>query len=187
MGQHYLELKCFLEEIERYPENCMECSYQVFSSEPQLYGTGKKINHRKHTTHQIICNRLFRKDEWDNLLYPCLKDGAAAMKAKLLTYAANQLPGGKYWKPEPQVEAVLRQLRPNNDLCESILGLNDYLVTALPNMAQQTRSNLIEVKKSKTISWPESLSPQQQQHITKLAARRRSAVQKSNMQKNRKM
>lgn len=185
MGQHYLELKCFLEEMERYPENCMECSYQVFPSEPQLYGTSKKINHRKHTTHQIICNRLFRKDEWDNLLYPCLKDGAAAMKAKMLTYAANQLPGGKYWKPEPQVEAVLRQLRPNNDLCESILGLNDYLVTALPNMAQQTRSNLIEVKKNKTISWLESLSPQQQQHITKLAVRCRSAVQKQHAEKQK--
>lgn len=88
-----------------------------------------------------------------------IKDGAAAMKAKLLTYAASQLPGGKYWEPEPQVETVLCQLRPNNDLCESILGLNHYLVTALPNMTQQTRSNLIEVKKNKTLGWLESLSP----------------------------
>ena len=39
MGQHYLELKCFLEEMEKYPENCMDCSYQVFPSEPRLYGT----------------------------------------------------------------------------------------------------------------------------------------------------
>ena len=130
----------------------MDCSCQVFSSEPQLYGTIKKINHRKHTSHQITCNGLFREDKWDNLLYACFKEGAAAMKAKLSTYAANQLPSGKYRKLEPQVEAVLRQLRPNNDLCESILGLNDYLVTALPNMAQQTRSNLVEVKKNKTIS-----------------------------------
>ena len=185
MGQHYLELMCFLEEMERYPENCMDCSYQVFSSEPQLYGSNKLINHRKRTSHQIICNRLFREDEWDNLLYSCLKDGASAMKAKLSTYAANQLPGGKYWKPEPQVEAVLRQLRPNNDLCESILGLNDYLVTALPNMAQQTRTNLIEVKKNKTISWLESLSPKQQEHITKLAIRNRRAVQKQCAEKQK--
>lgn len=108
-------------------------------------------------------------------MYSCLKEGAAAMEAKLSTYAANQLPGGKYWKPEPQVEAVLRQLCPN-DVCESILGPNDYLVTALPNMAQQTRSDLIEVKKNKTISWLESLSPKQQKHITKLAVRNRRAI-----------
>ena len=64
------------------------------------------------------------------------------MKAKLSTYAASQLPGGTYWRPEAQVEAVLRQLRPNNDLCESILGRNDYLVTALPNVsADQVKSN----------------------------------------------
>ena len=151
MGQHYLELKCFLEEMERYPESFMFCSYQVFPSEQRLYGNNKCINHRKHTSHQVVCDRLFREDEWDNLMYSCLKDGASAMKAKLSTYAANQLPGGAYWRPEAQVEAVLRQLRPNNDLCESILGLNDYLVTALPNMSQQTRSNLIEVKKNKTI------------------------------------
>ena len=185
MGQHYLELKCFLEEMEKYPENCMDCSYQVFPSEPRLYGTNKKINHRKHASHHIICNRLFQEDEWDDLLYSCLKNGAAAMKAKLLMYAANQLPDGKYWKPEPQVETVLRQLRPNNDLCESILGLNDYLVTALPNMTQQTRSNIIEVKKNKTISWLESLSPNQQEHITRLAVKNRRTVQKQYAEKQK--
>ena len=60
MGQHYLELKCFLEEMERYPENCMDYSHQIFPSEPQLYGTNQKINHRKHASHQIVCTRLFR-------------------------------------------------------------------------------------------------------------------------------
>ena len=42
------------------------------------------------------------------------------MKAKLSTYAANQLPDGAYWIPEAHVEAVLKQLRPNNDVIESI-------------------------------------------------------------------
>ena len=138
----------------------------------------KKINHRKQALHHTICDRLFREDEWDDNLYSCLRDRAAAMKAKLLTYAANQLPGGKYWEPEPQVETVLRQLSSNNDLCESILGLNDYLVTALPNMTQQTRSNLIEVKKNKIISWLESLSRKEQEHITGLAVKNRRTVQK---------
>ena len=107
------------------------------------------------------------------------------MKEKLLTYAANQLPGSKYWKPEPEVETVLCQLRPNNDLCESILGLNDYLVTALPNMAQQTRSNLVELKKNKTISWLESLPPKQQEHINRLAVKI-DALCKKSVQNNKK-
>ena len=106
------------------------------------------------------------------------------MKPKLLAYAANQLPGGKYWEPEPQVEMVLRQLRPNNDLCESILGLNNYLVTVLPNMTQQTRSNLIQVKKNKTIGWLENLSPKEE-HITRLAVKYRRTILKQYAEKQK--
>lgn len=124
-----------------------------------------------------VCSRVLREDEWDkDLLFPCLRDGAPSMKAKLLAYAAIQLPGGKYWKPEPQVELVLRQLHLKNDLWESILGLNDYLVTALPNMDQQTRSNLVQIKKNGTINWLESLPPEQQELVTRLAVTNRSAV-----------
>ena len=49
------------------------------------------------------------------------------MRRKLCTYAHTQLPGGKYWEPDPALEAVVKSLKPSNDLCESILGLNDYL------------------------------------------------------------
>ena len=38
-------------------------------------------------------------------------------------------------------------LEPSNDFCESMLGLNDYLTTAIPNLAQESRSNLVAVKK----------------------------------------
>ena len=65
---------------------------------------------RRLTTETCLTHQLFREDELNHNLYSCLKDGAAGMKSKLLTYAANQLPGGKYWEPEPQVETVL----PNN-------------------------------------------------------------------------
>ena len=68
------------------------------------------------------------------------------MKDKLCNYAHSMLPGGKYWEADPAIEAVLRQLKPSNDLCESILGLNDYLTTAIPNLHQLSRSNLIQVK-----------------------------------------
>ena len=42
---------------------------------------------------------------------------------------------------------ILQTLKPNNNLSESILGLNDYLTTAIPNMLQVAHSNLIEIKK----------------------------------------
>ena len=69
------------------------------------------------------------------------------MEKKLFTYVHHQLPGGIYWDPEPNIKAILNKLEPSNDMCESILGLNDYLSMAIPNMHQVTRSNLIEVKK----------------------------------------
>ena len=42
------------------------------------------------------------------------------MNAKLSSYAQNQLPGGKYWEPEPHIAKILKSLKPNNDVCESI-------------------------------------------------------------------
>lgn len=36
---------------------------------------------------------------------------------------------------------------------ESMLGLNDYLTTAIPNLAQVSCSNLVQVKKNKTVRW----------------------------------
>ena len=98
------------------------------------------------------------------------------MKEKLTDYARNQLPGGIYWAPEPAVEEVLKRLRPNNDICETILALNDYLTSAIPNMHQQTRSNLVEVKKNGTMAWYESLSSEKQEAITKLAIKQRKQV-----------
>ena len=64
---------------------------------------------------------LFREDRWDSTLtYPLLTAGVVEMKEKLCMYAKNQLPGGKYREPEPEVEAVLQEIKVNNDLCESL-------------------------------------------------------------------
>ena len=73
-----------------------------------------------------------------------------------------QLPGGKYWDPEPSVKKVLAELKPSNDLCESILGLNDYLTTAIPNLHQMAHSNLVQLKKNHTMKWLHDLSSEQQ-------------------------
>ena len=98
------------------------------------------------------------------------------MREKLCKYACTMLPGGIYWEPDLATKSVLRQLKPTNDLCESILGLNDYLTTAIPNLHQLSRSNLIQVKKNRTIPWFQQLPKSQQHSIIDLAVRRRAYV-----------
>ena len=176
MNQHYLELRLFLEEVELNPQTAMEKDFKVFASEERLYGDETKINHCLHPMYKPVEERLFKEDEWD-VLHPLLTVGALAMK-KLCTYAQNQLPGGKYWEPEPAVEATLKKLKPNNDFCESILGLNDYLTTAIPNLQQTVRSNLIQVKKNKTTEWLYQLPHDQRKTIVELAIKRRREVAK---------
>lgn len=96
MNEHYLELKLFLGKVEHDPQVAMNKEYKVFTSEEQLYGVNKKVNHRLHQMYSPIEEQMFKDDEWDSsLLYPLLAAGALAMTEKLCTYAQTQLPGGK--------------------------------------------------------------------------------------------
>ena len=179
MRCHYLELRMFLGEIVLHPQTAMNRDFKVFVSEERLYGPDKKCNHRLHNLYKPLEEQIFTEEESDSsLLYPLLATGASAMKDKLCKYAHSLLPGGKYWEADPAIEAVLRQLKPSNDLCESILGLNDYLTTAIPNLHQLSRSNLIQVKKNKTIQWFQQLPKKQQHSIVELAINRRAEVAK---------
>ena len=112
------------------------------------------------------------------LLYPLLFAGAAKMKEKLCTYARTQLPGGMYWEPEECVKKVLAELKPSNDLCESILGHNDYLTNAIPNLHQVSRSNIVQVKKNQTMKWLNELPHEQQLRVLDLAVKERQNVAK---------
>ena len=179
MNQHYLELQLFLRMVEEDPNTVMNKSYRVFPSEERLYGTKFSVNHRLHSKDVPVHARLFQPDDWDGtLLCPLIVAGAIKMKQKLSEYAKNQLPGGRYWEPEPAVKAVLRNLKPNNDICESILGLNDYLTTAIPNLHQMTRSNLVEMKKNKTMKWFQELPQNERQAVSSLAKKSRGDVMK---------
>ena len=100
------------------------------------------------------------------------------MNAKLSSYAQNQLPGGKYWQPKPDVASVLKSLKPNNDVCESILGLNDYLSMVMPNLHQMSKSNLVQAKKNKTVQWLDGLPSDQQHNIVELARKSRIKIKK---------
>ena len=65
-----------------------------------------------------------------------------------------------------------------------ILGLNDYLTTALPNLHQVARSNLIQVKKNQSLKWLNELSDHQQSSIIDLAVKRREAVNLESRQRS---
>ena len=119
----------------------------VFKSEKKLYGDDPRFNHRLRSNFKRFQDSVFGKDEEENTLFlQLVTDGATAMEKKLSEYAKTQLPGGLYWEPDPEVRAVLDRVQPSNDVCEAILGLNDYLNSAIPNMNQETRSNLVEFK-----------------------------------------
>ena len=131
----------------------------------------------------IYCKLFTETGNELSILLPMIMKGAANMREKLLSYAHKHLPGGKYWSPEPAVRKVLMQLKPSNDFCESILGLNDYLTTAIPNLTQTSRSNLVQVKKNHTMQWLDGLPEVQQETVVYLAEKERpkmDAEQKQN-------
>ena len=176
MNTHYIELQVFLGMVSNDPSD-MKKDHKVFESEKHLYGKDSKLNHRIREKSVPIYSRLFQDDEYDSThLYPLLTAGCEKMKEKLCHYAKNQLPGGVYWEPTDEVKAVLKMLKPTNDICESILAFNDYLTTALPHMHQMARSTLVEVKKNGTVKWLENLPKNQRSHIQELAIKRKKKV-----------
>ena len=76
-------------------------------------------------------SKLLDKSDDSAGLFSLLKKGAAKMREKLCVYGKDCLPGGIYWEPDANVRAILAELKPSNDFCESIFGLNDYLVGAI--------------------------------------------------------
>ena len=179
MKNHYFELKLYLNEVKQCPEVVMQKEYHVFKSEERLYGLDKRVNHRLHESSKVVYEQLFNDNYIDNkILYQLIVSGVAKMNEKLSSYAVNQLPGGKFWNPTPFIRKELSKLKPSNDIVESMLGLNDYLITAIPNLNQVSRSNLIQVKKNKTVKWLKDLPTDTQCKVVDLATSSRKEVER---------
>ena len=74
---------------------------------------------------------------------------------------------------------MLCPLQPSNDICESIPGLNDYLTTELPNLHQMSRSNLVQLKKNKTMKWLSQLPSEKQTSVINMAVKNRHRVKQT--------
>lgn len=139
-----------------------------------MYSSSSKVNHRLRN--ECIWEHLFTESSFDETPLSIISAGATSMKTKLMSYASSYLPGGEFWEPDPDIRTVLSTIKPTNDICESILGLNDYLSTAIPNFDQAARSTLVAVKKNKTIKWLDDLPESKQDDITLLAMMSRHQI-----------
>lgn len=162
--------------MEKHPETALNPNVSVFPSEERLYGEDRKLNHHLHPSYDSIEEIVFSRSENDEDIFRLLASGASKMNAKLSSNAKSQLPGGRYWDPEPDVQSILKSLKPNNDLCESILGLNDHLSIVMPNLHQMSKSNLVQARKNKTTKWLDTLPNDQQRAIIDWARKNRRQV-----------
>lgn len=106
-----------------------------------------------------------------------IKTAGEAMAAKLTSYNRDHLPKGCYWDPSLKTQATLSKLKPHNDKTESVFGLNDWLNRILPNMAQATRSVMIEFSVNKTMQWLKDQAQEQKIALIAIARNKRREVE----------
>ena len=136
---HYHELHQYLQLLSEKLRLILDSEHKVFVSEPRIYSSDIHFNHRVHKNYQPVRKQLYETDSFDSSrVLPMVKGAAATMAAKVESYKADQLPGGKLWNPSQEIRKKLETIDPTNDLCESILGLNDWLQKRNPNYSQRT-------------------------------------------------
>ena len=66
-----------------------------------------------------------------------------------------------------------------------MLGLNDYLTSKIANLHQMSRSNLVEMKKNKTLSWLSEIPQKNQLEVIDLAVKERRHVLAESIQNDK--
>ena len=106
------------------------------------------------------------------------------MRKTLLSYGPKPIARWQILGARANIKDILQSLKPNNDICESILGLND-LSSALPNMHQMTKSNLVQSKRNKTVRWLDSLSREQQHEVRRQRVSVGKACKKADLERSK--
>ena len=153
MNPHYLELMEYLELLSKHPEHILDPEHCVFASESLLYSSDPKFNHRLHKKYLVVRQSLYTHDEFDDEVLDMVKTAAISMADKIQAYKSDHLPGGELWNPSEKVKSLLFNLEPTNDMCESILGLNDWLQKSTQNLSQRTVTTMVEVMRNATMPW----------------------------------
>ena len=81
-----------------------------------------------------------------------------------------------YWAPDEKTKEVLANLKPNNDLCESLFSLNNWLTTQMPNASQATKSNIVEFSYNHTVKWLDQQPDEVQKEIIGAAVANRRTI-----------
>ena len=113
-----------------------------------------------------------------NVLFIHCSSRAPSIKKKAHAFTNFNYQGSKHWEHNQEVKAILKSFKPNNDICERILGLKNYLSTTLPNLHQMSQSNLFK-KTDKALQWLDTLPSEQQSSVVELARKSRVQVRKA--------
>ena len=175
MNVHYEELLDFLQRLIDTPSLILNREQIVFPSEPRLYSNDKSLNHRLSSKYVPIHQMLYQ-DACETSLSSLIYGASKAMSEKLKSYKKDHLPGGRYYDPDLETQIVLSKLQPHNDKTESVFGTNDWLHRILPNMAQETRSAMIEFSYNSTMEWLKHQGEEQKCTLIALAQKRRHLV-----------
>ena len=163
MSSRYEELLKFLSALINEPCEILNSDMQVFKSEFLLYG---EVNHRLQDKYIPVRNALYENcDSDESLLFPLVSAITTAMHTKLQQYMKDYL----YHNPNPCVHSVLSKLQPHNDRCERVFGSNDWLNKILPNIAQSTRSTMVEFSLYNTMKWLKERGEQHKEALMTLA------------------
>ena len=178
MNIHLSELLHFLELIKDKPRLLLDSELQVFKSECRLYSASyPKTNHRLNKKHIPVRRCLYENNENETTLLKMVSLAATAMASKLRSYKRDHLPEGIYYNPDDtEIHSVLNELQPHNDQAESVFGCNDWINSVLPNMAQSTRSAIVETSMNKTMQWLHSQNEEKIHDIVKTALEQSSKV-----------
>lgn len=129
MRKHYEELLHFFRVLTVKPSVLVDHQTVVFVSEPCLYSNSSsdKLNHRLKKDYIPVRNELYKPHKQvDDILFPMIAAAGKAMGIKLEMYMKDYLPGGRYHEnANAETQSILSELKPNNDMTESVFGCND--------------------------------------------------------------
>ena len=102
-----------------------------------------------------VSEKLFESTtaDFDVLTQQCLEVALHGILIILERQCEDQLPGGKYWKPNDKLNLMGQNVPTTNKLSEADFGMVDLLIRTKPNLSTEGMLTLIMWSKNKTAKW----------------------------------